>query len=167
MFMVLGSFRPPFRDGQPQWPGLSLLRWDPTMVTEGFDMGNQENADVVRRGYEAFISGDMEALRGLFADDAVWHVSGSGGLAGDKLGRDAIMAYFGELFSRSDSTVKVELQDVIAGDRHTVGLQRAQAQRNGKSLAQQGAIVFTLQDGKITEVIEFQEDTAKSADFWS
>ena len=46
-------------------------------------MGNQEDAAVVRRGYEAFNGGDLETLMGLFADDAVYHVGGSGGLAGD------------------------------------------------------------------------------------
>jgi hypothetical protein len=32
---------------------------------------------------------------------------------------------------------------------------------------QDGALVFTLKDGKVTEVSEFQEDTAKASDFWS
>ena len=130
-------------------------------------MGNQEDAAVVRRGYEAFNSGDIETLKDLFAPDAVYHVGGSGGLAGDKQGRDAIMAYFGELFSRSGGTAKVDLQDVIAGERHTVSLQTAQAQRNGVSMEQNGVLVFTLSEGKVTEVNEFQDDTAKASEFWS
>ncbi|MFF1251775.1 nuclear transport factor 2 family protein [Pseudarthrobacter sp. NPDC058329] len=109
----------------------------------------------------------METLMGLFADDAVYHVGGSGGLAGDKQGKQAIMAYFGELFTLSGGTAKVELQDVIAGNRHTVSVQTAEAQRNGKSMQQNGVLVFTLRDGKVTEVREFQEDTAKATDFWS
>ncbi|GAC1374323.1 MAG: nuclear transport factor 2 family protein [Pseudarthrobacter sp.] len=130
-------------------------------------MGSQEDAAVVRRGYEAFNAGDIETLKGLFAPDAVYRVGGSGALAGVKQGSDEILAHFGELFSRSGGTVKVELQDVIAGERHTVALQSAQAQRNGQSLEQQGALVFTLRDGKVTEVNEFTEDTAKASDFWS
>jgi ketosteroid isomerase-like protein len=130
-------------------------------------MGIQEDAAVVRRGYEAFNSGDIETLKGLFAPDAVYRVGGSGGLAGNKQGQEEIMAYFGELFSRSGGTAKVELQDVIAGERHTVSLQTAQAQRNGKSMEQHGVLVFTLRDGKVIEVNEFQEDTAKASDFWS
>lgn len=130
-------------------------------------MGNQEDAAVVRRGYEAFNGGDLETLMGLFADDAVYHVGGSGGLAGDKQGKKAIMAYFAELFTKSGGTAKVELQDVIAGERHTVSVQSAEAQRNGKSMKQNGVLVFTLRGGKVTEVREFQEDTAKATDFWS
>jgi hypothetical protein len=130
-------------------------------------MGNQEDAALVRRGYEAFNSGDIETLKGLFAPDAVYRVGGTGGLAGVRQGPEEVMAYFGELFSRSGGTAKVELQDVIAGERHTVALQTSQAQRNGKSMEQHGVLVFTLRDGKVTEVNEFQEDTAKASDFWS
>lgn len=130
-------------------------------------MGIQEDGAVVRRGYEAFNAGDVETLKGLFAPDAVYHVGGSGGLAGDKKGLEEIVAYFGELFSRSAGTAKVELRDVIAGEQHTVSLQTAEAQRNGKSMKQEGVLVFTLRDGKVTEASEFQEDTARASDFWS
>ncbi|MFC0457747.1 hypothetical protein ACFFGR_14480 [Arthrobacter liuii] len=39
-------------------------------------MGSQEDAALVRRGYEAFITGDMETLREQFADDVVRHAAG-------------------------------------------------------------------------------------------
>lgn len=130
-------------------------------------MGAREDVDLVQRGYDAFGAGDMDTLRGLFTEDAVWHLGGSGGLSGDKQGLDAILAYFGELFSRSDGTVKVDLDDLIGGDKHTVGFQRVHAQRNGDSIDLRTVIVFALKDGKVNEVYEFPEDTAKAADFWS
>jgi ketosteroid isomerase-like protein len=104
---------------------------------------------------------------GLFAQDPVYRVGSSGGLAGEKRGQEAIMGYFGELFSRSAGNIKVELRDVIAGAKHTVSLQTAEAQRNGKSMKQDGVLVFTIRDGKVTEVNEFQEDTALASEFWS
>jgi ketosteroid isomerase-like protein len=118
-------------------------------------MGTREDVDLVRRGYEAFGAGDMDTLRGLFAEDAVWHLGGS------------ILAYFGELFTRSDGTIKVDLDDLIGGENHTVGFQRVHAQRNGAAIDQRTVIVFALKDGKVSEVYEFPEDTAKAADFWS
>lgn len=130
-------------------------------------MGAQEDAGLVRRGYEAFGAGDMDTLRGLFTDDAVWHLGGSGGLSGDKQGLDAILAYFGELFTRSDGTIRVDLDDLIGGDHHTVGFQRVHAERNGAAIDQRAVLVFALTDGKVTEVHEFPEDTAKASDFWS
>ncbi|HEY1003441.1 MAG TPA: nuclear transport factor 2 family protein [Streptosporangiaceae bacterium] len=37
-------------------------------------MGSEDNANLVRRGYAAFSTGDMATLTELIADDAVWHV---------------------------------------------------------------------------------------------
>ena len=36
----------------------------------------EQNADVVRRGYAAFNSGDMKTLLGLFDEHASWHTPG-------------------------------------------------------------------------------------------
>ena len=43
----------------------------------------ERNAEVVRRGYAAFNSGDMETLTELFDESASWHTPGRGRLAGD------------------------------------------------------------------------------------
>jgi ketosteroid isomerase-like protein len=136
-------------------------------MTEVCEMGAQEDAALVRRGYEAFSAGDMDTLGELFTEDAVWHTGGSGGLSGDKQGRDAILAYFGELASRSNGSLKVTLEDVATGDRYAVGVHTNHAERDGKSLDQRAVIVFTLSGGKVTEANELQEDTAELADFWS
>jgi uncharacterized protein len=137
------------------------------MKTEVPKMGAEEDVALVRRGYEAFSTGDMDTLKEQFTDDAVWRVAGSGPLSGVKQGRDAILAYFGELGSRSNGSVKVHLEDVAAGDRYVIGIQSNHAERDGRSLDQRSALVFTLVDGKVTEVLELQEDTAKASDFWS
>lgn len=130
-------------------------------------MGAKEDVALVRRGYEAFIAGDMDPLRELFTADAVWHTGGTGGLSGDKNGVDEILAYFGELRSRSQGTLKLTLEDVAAGDRYTIGVQSNQAQRDGESLDQRTVIVFTISGDKVTEALEMAEDTAEASDFWS
>jgi uncharacterized protein len=136
-------------------------------MTEVCEMGAQEDAALVRRGYEAFSAGDIDTLRELFTEDAVWHTGGSGGLSGDKQGRDAILAYFGELASRSNGSLKVTLEDVAAGDRYAVGIHTNHAERNKQNLDQRAVIVFTISGGKVTEAMELQEDTAMLAEFWS
>jgi uncharacterized protein (TIGR02246 family) len=130
-------------------------------------MGTKEDAELVRRGYEAFSAGDMETLADLFAEDAVWHVPGNAGISGNKEGRDAIFAFFAELFSLSGGTVKVTLQEVIAGDEHTVALDHLQAERNGTVLDQNSVNVFRIRGGKVIEVSQFSEDTERAGSFWS
>ena len=41
------------------------------------------NEDLIRQGYDAFSSGDMDTLRVLFHPDIVWHAPGRSQLAGD------------------------------------------------------------------------------------
>jgi ketosteroid isomerase-like protein len=129
-------------------------------------MGSPEDAELVRRGYAAFSAGDIPTLSELFAEDAVWHVPGSNSLSGTKTGRGAIMAFFGELATRSGGTVRVEVQDVIGGEDHTIGLHHNHAERNDKVTDQDAVLVFTIRDGHVTEVQEFHEDTARSDEFW-
>ncbi|MEO5780628.1 MULTISPECIES: nuclear transport factor 2 family protein [Arthrobacter] len=130
-------------------------------------MGTTENVDLVRRGYEAFNAGDMATLTEIFAEDAVWHVAGNNVLSGTKQGRDAVLAYFGELGARSAGTLKVDILDIVGGDRHTVGIQHNSAENNGRSMDLDVAIAFEIRDGRITAGQEFIEDTAKSDEFWA
>lgn len=130
-------------------------------------MGAAENAELIRQGYEAFNSGDLATLSELFAEDAVWYAAGSGVLSGTKQGRDAIMAYFGELGARSQGSFQATVRDVVGGENHTVAIQQSRAESNGKTLDVATAIAFVLRDGKIVEGREFFEDTAKSDEFWA
>jgi ketosteroid isomerase-like protein len=132
-----------------------------------FDMGAAENAELVRRGYEAFNAGDLASLGELFAEDAVWYAAGSGVLSGKKQGREAILAYFGELGMRSQGSFQATVKDIVGGENHTVGIQQSHAESNGKTLDVATAIAFVLRDGKVVEGREFFEDTASADEFWA
>src|SRR3990172_4059206 len=54
-------------------------------------MGADENAETVRRGYEAFNTADMKTLTEIFDESASWHTPGRGSLAGDHKGRGATL----------------------------------------------------------------------------
>ncbi|MDP9888751.1 nuclear transport factor 2 family protein [Pseudarthrobacter enclensis] len=130
-------------------------------------MGAQENAELVRRGYDAFNAGDMNTLAELFADDAVWYAAGRGVLSGKKEGRDAVLAYFGELGSRSNGSFQATVEDIVGGEDHTIGIQQSHAQNNGKTLDAETVIAFVLRDGKVLEGREYFTDTASADEFWA
>jgi SnoaL-like domain len=69
-------------------------------------MTEHANATLARRGYAAFASGDLDTLRTLMAEDAAWHQPGRTPIAGDYVGRERVIDYFGKLFERSDGTFK-------------------------------------------------------------
>ena len=121
---------------------------------------------MVRDAYQAFSAGDIGVLAPMFAEDAVWHVSGTGGLSGVKRGRDQILGYFGELVGRSGATLRLDLHDVVAGPDHTVGLHHNHAEREGRRLDQNVVLVVHIRDGTFAEVWEFHEDQAQYDEFW-
>lgn len=130
-------------------------------------MGTAENVELVRRGYTAFNAGDMATLSEIFAEDAVWYVAGSGVLSGTKAGRDAVLAYFGELGARTQGHFQANVEDIVGGEKHTVAIQQTHGEANGKTLDMATVITFVVRDGKIAEGREFFEDTAKADDFWT
>jgi hypothetical protein len=130
-------------------------------------MGTDDNAKVLRRGYEAFSAGDIATLTELFAEDAVWHVPGKSRLSGVKRGRDAVLGYFGELASLSGGTFRVALHDVVGGEQHTIGLHHDNAERDGRVLDLNVVVVFHISDGRFTETWEVHEDEANWEAFWS
>jgi SnoaL-like domain len=51
------------------------------------------NEDLLRRGYAAYNSGDMDTVQALFDDDIVWHAGGSNQTTGEYRGFQEIMDF--------------------------------------------------------------------------
>ena len=131
-------------------------------------MGADENAAIVRRGYEAFNSGDMDTLTELFDESAVWRTPGRSSLAGEHQGREAAFGYFGRLAQETGGTFKAELQQVLAGDDgRVVGIHHCSGERNGKHLDVDCCLVFQLEGGRITEGSDHFRDLYAWDEFWS
>jgi ketosteroid isomerase-like protein len=147
-------------------------------IAEGFDrasaakesitMTADENVAIMRRAYEAFNTGDIDTLVDLFDDSAAWHLPGRSSMADDYQGREATLAYFGQLAQESGGTFRAELQHLAAeGDTRVVGIQRSTADRGGKHLDVADCIVFELKDGRVTDGREHFEDLYAWDEFWS
>ncbi|MCJ7436892.1 MAG: nuclear transport factor 2 family protein [Acidimicrobiia bacterium] len=131
-------------------------------------MGAAENAAAIRRGYEAFNTADMATLTEVFDGKASWHTPGKGPLAGDKKGRDATFAYFGELGGQTAGSFKAELQYLLTDDDdHVVGVHHNTGERNGKKLDVNCCLLFKLKDGKIMDGQEHFDDLNAWDAFWS
>lgn len=127
-----------------------------------------ENEDFVRAGVEAFIRGDLDTLQSqFFAEGIVWHVPGKNPLGGEYTGIGQVRDYLSRAFQLSHGTVDIELQDVLANDRHAVALFRSLAERKGRHLDTFDAVIFRLENGKFTEVWHRSEDPYASDVFWS
>jgi uncharacterized protein len=117
-------------------------------------MSAQSNAAALRKGYDAFSRGDMDALRNeLFSPDIVWHQGGRNQTSGDYRGVDAVLGLFSKLFQLTDGTFRVELHDVLTSDEHVVALAKTNGQRAGK----------TIQHGEYSHVCHFRDDKLTEA----
>ena len=126
------------------------------------------NEDLVRQAYKAFGEGDMDTLGSLFASDAVHVATGNSPVAGEYQGVDAILAYYGKLFERSDGTFTAELESVrVEGDDTVVATHRDKGRRGDKTLDQDETLTFTISGGKFTRLVENHSDQAAYDAFWS
>ena len=131
-------------------------------------MGADQNVAVMRRAYDAFNTGDIDTLTELFDESAVWHLPGRSSMADDYQGRDATLAYFGQLAQETGGTFRAELRNLTAdGEDRVVGIQRSTGDRGGKHLDVSDCIVFQLKDGRVVDGREHFEDLYAWDEFWS
>jgi ketosteroid isomerase-like protein len=131
-------------------------------------MTADENAAIMRRGYEAFNSADMNTLTEVFDDGMVWHLPGRSRFADDYQGRDATLAYFAQLGQETGGTFRAELQHLLADDEdRVIGIQRSTGERNGKRLDVGNCIVFQLKNGRVTDGREHFHDLYAWDEFWA
>jgi hypothetical protein len=89
-------------------------------------------------------------------------------MADDYQGREATLAYFGQIAQETGGTFRAELQQLAAdGEDRVVGIQRSTADRDGKHLDVADCIVFQLKDGRVTDGREHFEDLYRWDEFWS
>lgn len=124
------------------------------------------NEQLVRDGYDAFSSGDMEKLGALFAADAVHSIPGNNQLTGDYKGVDEILGFYGKLFEITGGNMAVELKSVkVDGDR-VASVHRATAAIADRKLDGETTLEFTISDGKIARIDEKPHDQAAEDAFW-
>jgi len=126
-----------------------------------------ENEGVVRRIFDAFARGDAFSLRGVFADDAVWNVPGTGVMAGRYRGIQEILRFLARLPKETGGTYRTRLVDVLASDQRAAALYRASGSRDGRELDLDQLLLFRIEDGLVREVLALPSDPATFDSFWA
>jgi ketosteroid isomerase-like protein len=125
------------------------------------------NAAIVRQIFDAFARKEGLALRGLFADDAVWSVPGRGAMAGRYEGREAIFRFLAKLPKETDGTYGSELLDVLASDDRAAALYRARGTRHGRTLELDQVLLFRIEGGLVRHVLALPSDPDAFETFWA
>jgi ketosteroid isomerase-like protein len=130
-------------------------------------MAAAENEALVRRIFDAFARSQGFALRGLFAEDAVWTVPGGSVMAGTYRGREEIFRFLARLPKETDGTYGSELRDVLASDERAAALYRARGRRGAAELELDQLLLFRISDGLVREVLALPSNPAAFEAFWA
>jgi ketosteroid isomerase-like protein len=125
------------------------------------------NEALVRSIFDAFSRKEGFALRGLFAEDAVWTVPGRGVMAGVHRGRDEIFRFLARLPKETDGTYGSTLQDVLVSDERAAALYTARGTRRGRTLELDQVLLFRIEDGLVREVLALPSDPDAFEEYWS
>ena len=129
-------------------------------------MSDHPNAALVRKGFEAFASGDMATMDALFTDDVTWHAAGRTMLSGDFKGKEAVFGNFGR-FGQEVESFNQDLHAVLADDNHAVALVDTTVTRGGETANMHQIFVFHIGGGRVTEAWVTSHDLYAADEFWS
>jgi hypothetical protein len=114
---------------------------------------------LVRRGYQAFNTGDFDTLRSILSHDAVQQVPGSSQVAGAHKGIEAIFGYYRKLAELTEGHFRADLIEVFGdGQGHVTALHQVTATRNGVTRVSRGTITFTFLGDRATDLVEMHAD---------
>jgi ketosteroid isomerase-like protein len=131
-------------------------------------MAEHPHVALVRRGYEALSRGDINAMSEVAVQDVAFHVPGRHQFAGDYRGMSAAREYYQRLDKATRGPFRVELEHIFADDhRHVVAVHRTIAVRDGQTLDQRRATLFTIADERVIAIHVMDEDVAASEAFWA
>jgi uncharacterized protein len=121
-----------------------------------------ENSDALKRGYEAFNSGDAEALSEVFADDVRWEGPNTEGvpMSGTHEGKAAVLQALGRI-GESFERFNVSADELVEDGETIVVLSHLEAKaRSGNEVKLPGAEIYRMSGGKINRV-QSLSDTAE------
>ena len=121
-------------------------------------MAEQQNIEIVKRGYEAFGRGDINGLLALCDENVEWVTPGPSDLptAGIRRGREQVAQFFKAVDEMFEFERFEPKQFVAQGEQVVVlGDDTLRVKATGKVLTEGWAHAFTVRDGKIAAFREY------------
>jgi ketosteroid isomerase-like protein len=112
----------------------------------------QQNVELIKRGYDAFAAGDVEQLMSLLDDDVEWVQPGESTISGTYHGKGELGGLLARMAEKSSTVTPTRY--VADGDTVIV---IGDVSLDGET--SRGVIVYTIRDGK-TAHVQVYGDTA-------
>jgi uncharacterized protein len=140
--------------------GMGFASTDLTAANE------RRTAFLLRRLFEAFEAGDMDAIGARYAEGIRWHLPGDNVLAGDYVGRVEVLEHLNR-FTELTDFYRVEILDLMAGEHHATSLFRVKGSRLGRELDLRLLTLHEIADSAVQEVWVLPMDQAAFDAFWA
>jgi ketosteroid isomerase-like protein len=128
---------------------------------------SEENVAVVRRAFDAYSEGDIDAVLGLCAEDIViTQAAEVPGVSPQQRGHEGVLEAFGTWPEQWDA-FQIEIQRIVAdpGDHLVVATrQSGRGKQSGVEVEGEFTFVFTVRDGKVTEWRIFLDESQALAE---
>jgi ketosteroid isomerase-like protein len=118
------------------------------------------NVIAVRRLLAAFSAQDRTVIESILDPECVWRVPGDNALAGEYVGRAAVLGLFGRLKRMMTSPVRFDLLEITALGERVISYQYGVVVIAGKTLRMKERLIYRFRDGQVVEVEEYQFDQA-------
>ena len=120
---------------------------------EALAVSEHPSAARIRELFAAFEKGDLATITAVIPEDAVWHFPGRRGkLAGDHVGREAILRFLLQVPALTGGTFHLALEHVVADDTRAAVFFHGSGERNGKRLDNPTVLRIHLRDGRVQEI---------------
>ena len=126
-----------------------------------------QNAELIRRAYDAFADGDLTTVLKILDQDITWHIPGRGPLAGDYKGHDEVMGFVTKTMELSAGTFTIDIDDILVDGDHVVVLCTVAAERHGQCWSSPEVHVWRVINNSAVDFREFQGDQETEDEFWS
>src|ERR1700746_1480971 len=125
------------------------------------------NAELIEKGYQAFATGDIPTVLGIFDPGITWHVPGRSPISGDFKAHDGVLDFFGRCQELSGGTLHIDIDEILADGERVVVLCTVSAERLGRHWSSPEVQVWRVVDGQAVEFREFQGDQESEDAFWA
>jgi len=129
-------------------------------------MGAAANHKLIADLYAAYLSGDLESILRPFNDGSTWIEVGDHQRAGVYRGATGLLEHTRRIQELTAGTLTTEVQEIVGGDKYVVVIERATAQREGRSLDLLCATAYQIVDGTVAEVQVLPFDSQEWQRFW-
>jgi len=85
-------------------------------------------------------------------------------LAGRYVGKAEVLSFFGKMMQLYGGTLRLQVVDILAGERHAAVLTQEESQYNGKTLTFRSVHLWEVRGGKLSAFHVYYDDAYHK--FW-